>query len=77
MQSADPGCQESLNDLGPSPLTFKGEAHSPDRPLAFIPNVTIVLLKIGEKTQICAWKEQNPHCHVDPVSRMLRQTSNA
>jgi len=27
--------------------------------------MTIVLLKIEEKTQMCEWKEQGPYCHVD------------
>jgi len=55
---------------GLATLPFEGEAHSPDRPLAFIPNVTIVLLELEEKTQICAWKQQDPHCHVDPGTRL-------
>ena len=41
---ADLDCRGSLNDLGSSHLIFNGQAHSPDRPLAFIPNVTVVFL---------------------------------
>ncbi|MGI9316932.1 MAG: hypothetical protein ACR2QW_06345 [bacterium] len=47
-------------------FVFNEETHSPDSPLAFMPNMTIVLFIYGVKTQICAWKEQDPHCHVDP-----------
>ncbi|MGD2030822.1 MAG: hypothetical protein PVG86_12890 [Desulfobacterales bacterium] len=41
-----------------------------DRFPAFMPNVTVVILRIEEKTRMCEWKEQDPHCHVDPVTRL-------
>jgi hypothetical protein len=36
--------------------------------------VTLVILLKEKQTHICVWKEQDPHCHVDPVTRLVLQT---
>jgi hypothetical protein len=45
-----------------------GKAQQLDRPPAFIPNMTIVLLNLRRRLIYVNGKNKTPHCHVDPVS---------
>ena len=52
-----------------------GQAQHLDRPPAFIPNMTIVLLNLSRRLVYVNGKNTAPHCLVDPVSRLVRQSS--
>ncbi len=45
-----------------------GQAQHLDRPPAFIPNMTIVLLYLRRRLVYVNGKNMAPHCLVDPVS---------
>jgi hypothetical protein len=45
-----------------------GKAQHLDRPPAFIPNMTIVLLNLRRRLIYVNGKNKTPHCQVDPES---------
>jgi len=39
--------------------------------------LNIVFVKISKKTQLCEWKERDPHRHGDSITLVIKRLTNA